>query len=191
MESLKLNTQRNRLKKTISIFLLSIFLFNSIGYYAVFKFSEYQIKKIAKRAVFAHLDDSQYEIITIKKNNLDEIEFKEDGKEIIYKDQLYDIGKKTETENEIVFYCINDKDEEALITSLKTHIDNHIALFKTKKSNSSHKKTTDSSFKIYFKNKQNLSNYRANTEYNYSELKEIIYISAHKEICTPPPESGC
>ncbi|MBN8696885.1 MAG: hypothetical protein J0L87_10155 [Bacteroidetes bacterium] len=180
------------MKKIIAIFLLFIFLFNSIGYYAVFKFSEYQIKKTAKRAVFANLDDSQYEIITINKNDLDKIEFKDDGKEIIYKDQLYDIGKKTETETEIVLYCINDKDEEALISSLKTHIDNHIAFFKTKKSSSGQKKNSDSSsLKIYLKNKQDSNVFHENTEQSYSKQKNIIYISALKEISTPPPESGC
>ena len=113
------------MKKIFSILLCSIFLFNVLGYFVVFKLMQHNVRKEMKARIKRNLRDEEMEIIVIPNNKIGtkESEFKYVKKnEFIYKGNLYDIVRKKDDGKNTIFYCINDKQEEALFAGLNEHI---------------------------------------------------------------------
>lgn len=173
------------MKKVAIIFLLFIFLFNTVGYYIVFKTIQYQIKSEVQFELKSGFDSDELETLTIDKSNITNIEWLEPGKEMRYNNQLWDIVKSTETSSSIIFYCINDAKEKSLFTKLEDHIKTHVA---TKSSNDDpSKKSIDTTVKLYFL-----------TDFSFSYIKELYnncfftpnsnYTSVFIKTNSPPPE---
>lgn len=175
------------MKKIIIIFLLSIFLFNTAGYYFVYKGSQYLLKSEMQSEIKSGINSKYLENITINKNNLHAIEWLENGKEMRYNNKLYDIVKITETSSSITFHCINDTKEESLFTNLEEHINTHVADNKPIK-NENQKKPGDNVIKLYFSNEQSI-------DFNAVSFSQLIFFpgilifnSTLIETDSPPPE---
>lgn len=174
------------LKKLTVFILLGIFLFNTAGYFITFKVLQSQIKKEVKREIKRQVPNSELTVIEISKKQLQNFIWEEEGKEFYHQGNLYDIVRSDESATSFTYYCISDKQEEALFENLDDYIDNNIAAQKSTKSSSS-KKTADSSLKLYFNTEISFSycnNFIKSTFVTTSE----IYSSVCTEISSPPPE---
>jgi hypothetical protein len=174
------------MKKIASLFLLSIFLFNTVGYYIAFKTVQLAVKKEIKSQIKSNLAIKELTMITINKTDLSTIDWKDGGKEMVYKDEMYDIVRTTETPVSITYYCINDRKEKALFANLDEHINAHISADKPLK-NSGSKKLVEHVVKLYFCNEPMLS-------FNINETGVLFFLTPIKfpsvfiEINSPPPE---
>ncbi|MES2593024.1 MAG: hypothetical protein V4608_14170 [Bacteroidota bacterium] len=175
------------MKKISVLLLLVIFLFNTVGYFIAFKAVQYQVKKEIKSEIKQGLQLSEFTVITIDKDQLKQIDWVENGKEMYYKGELYDIVKSSENITSITFHCINDKQEKKLFAHLDEHINNHIASNKPLKNGTS-KKLTDHIIKLYFSCDPYLQlNQIASTLKHYSSINPI-YLSPHVDSDFIPPE---
>lgn len=174
------------MKKTAALFLLSIFLFNTVGFFFVFKVEQSLVKSEVQLKIKSGFDPSELEAITINKNKLAAVQWLKPGKEMLYNNQLYDIVKSTETFSTITFYCINDTKEKALLSKLEDHINTHVVPTNPIKNNSQ-KKLMDTVIKLYFSNQISFSVFQHESKIHYF-ISNLIYTPALLEIPSPPPE---
>lgn len=175
------------MKKIAAFFLLGIFLFNTMGYFIVFTIVKQQVKTSVMNRIENNNSMEGLSIITIKKENLKDVDWLEDKKEMRYAGERYDIVKSEETKTTVVYYCINDKQEESLFANLYEHILNHVSGVKTKKDSAS-KKLIDNSELLYFSSFIfSVSDKIANSN-AYSSNSTRVYSAADLFIDSPPPE---
>lgn len=113
------------MKRFFAILFVSLYLYNIVGYLAVFTFLQYrvrsEVKLMLKSSVpesnLAHftfhtreLQEGRYKIKWIKSN-----EFMMDGK-------LYDVVRTLAVGDSTSFQCINDVQEERLFVDLNEHV---------------------------------------------------------------------
>ncbi len=174
------------MKKVLVIFLLFIFLFNTVGYFIAFKAVQYEIKNEVWSEIKPDIINKKLTSVTINKNNLQDIEWLESGKEMRYNNKMYDIIKITETHSSITFYCINDTKEESLFSNLEDHINTHIANKPIKSGNQ--KKATDNVIKLYFLNEQSIK-FNISSIYRHNFFPtNLIFKSSIIETDSLPPE---
>jgi hypothetical protein len=177
------------LKKTGIIALLCIFLFNTAGYYVVFLTQQMQIRSEIRSQINAGYYDKNFtSVITLNKSELRNVEFFDDGNEMEYKGSRYDIARKTESNENVTFYCINDSEETSLLAKLDNHISTHVAA-KPIKDNSS-KKLTDNVVKIYFMTDNSFHLYQADAASEFIPAGSDC-LPAEKQKSTPPPPEFC
>ena len=175
------------MKNLAAIFLLSIFLFNTAGYYFVFKAAQYEVKSTIQNEIKSgQFNSSELEVVTIPKANLNEIEWLESGKEMRFNGQLYDIVNSKKNSESITFYCINDTKEKSLFSKLEDHINTHVISNNPLKNESS-KKLLDTVVKLYFSNQISFSVFQNSSTINYF-ISNLIYTPALLETNSPPPE---
>jgi hypothetical protein len=115
------------LKKAISILILSVFLYNTIGFLAAHSFLSNYYKELGLREVEEIADADEIQILMFDKSDIQNskidfmwvhsAEFKYDG-------DMYDIVKKEENENQIILYCLNDSKETKLEKDFERELDN-------------------------------------------------------------------
>lgn len=175
-------------KKAFSFVLLAIFLFNIVGYFIAFKIVQHQVRSEVKTAIKQTLTTNQLTVIEIYKTEQNQLIWEENNKEFYYKGELYDIVKTEEKTESIIYYCINDVQEEKLFANLEEHVNNYISDNHLSKKNSSKKNLPDS-IKLYLSNV--LSPTLAITENTtIFNTHPLLYTSACLEISSPPPEIG-
>ena len=172
-------------KQITALFLLCIFLFNTMGYFVAFKVAQDQIKSDIISEINAGVSTNEETIITINRTDLASVQWLEDGKEIRYNNQRYDVVKSKEDKSTVTYYCINDKQEETLFADLDNHINTHIITNTPIKNNSS-KSLVNDVVKIFFTHQQQFNlNVSVNT-ISFFQIKED-YISASIKTNSPPP----
>jgi hypothetical protein len=172
------------MKSTVSYFLLAIFLFNTVGYFLVFKISQNQIRKEVKREIKMKLNESELHKIVFNKSELNTINWIKTDKEFIHHNELFDIVRATETETTITYYCINDKQEKQLFANLDEHVNKHISNTKSSKKNTS--KLIDNNHKILPSALIELINYY--TIINHQTAYNTMLVSTNIASLTPPPD---
>lgn len=173
------------MKKAISIVLLSIFLFNTAGYYVFFKMAQIEIKKEIKKELKLSVNSQDLTIITFTNSETEAIHWVEKDKEFIHNNQMYDIVRRSSTDNETTLYCINDKQEKKLFEHLEEQVLKQIENNKNSKSDSS-KKNADNIIKTYFFEELTLSTFQKTVPYNFISYSKT-YASVDVMISTPPP----
>ena len=104
------------MKKLSAILLVALFLFNTAGYYFVFSFNQYTIR----REIHNLIKSGHYEgsCISLRIANPEtDPEFKwVDIREFRYKGVLYDLCSEVTDGSVTIFKCFNDKEEDELIS---------------------------------------------------------------------------
>ena len=174
-----------RLKKAITIFILSLLFFSQVGYRFIYLIQQHQLKEEAEEQLLSSLHNDQLELINETANQQD-IEWEEKDKEFYLHGQLYDVAKKEIVNGKTILYCLNDKKEEQLLNDLaktiKANADNNSA-------NKDGKQTIKlqlSDFTILTTN--SLSNNLFVVQ-QYPELTVSIY-TVIKKVITPPPNNN-
>jgi len=172
-------------QKITAFFLLSIFLFNTMGYFVAFKVAQYQIKSAVFSDIREGINLEKATLITLKKAEVNSIVWLEKGKEMRYNNQLYDIVKYTENKETITYYCLSDKLEQHLFSHLNEHINTHVTLANPGKNKSS-TNIKNSVVKLFFPHcfQYNLKTSEVNIR--FSTIKED-FISAAIGTNSPPP----
>ncbi|MGQ0829844.1 MAG: hypothetical protein ACT4ON_15765 [Bacteroidota bacterium] len=173
------------MKRVISIFLICIFLFNTVGYYIAFKAVHFAVKKEIKTQIKLSLDNAELTTITINKKDLATVEWKDGGKEMIYDNEMYDIVRSTETATSVTYFCIHDKKEKLLFANLEEHIITYIAADKPVK-NPASKKLIDHAIKLYYSN-EDIFLFNIHSQFFFSFAKPNYTPALIRTDC-PPPE---
>ena len=109
------------LRKIIAIVLLFIFLFNIMGYYAVFEIMRRQVRLEMKEKMA-----SSAKIVTILEipDEISPGQFHWVHKEeFIYQGKMYDLIKKEKLPNSTLYFCIHDHAEEKLLAGFQKNLD--------------------------------------------------------------------
>jgi hypothetical protein len=157
-----------------------------MGYYIAFKAMQYEIKSDITSLINKGIDMDMTTVISIDKKEINNIIFSDNGKEMSYKGQMYDVIKSEENKTTITYYCINDKEETTLYASLDEHISTHIINTVPIKSHSQ-KDITNDVVKVFYQNKFAYSLYNSVTNFSF-HTTNIVYTSAVIAPNSPPPE---
>lgn len=174
------------MKKFAVFTLLSIFIFNTVGYYIVFKVNQFEVRKEIKSRIKLSLPLEELTAIHIEKNKIENILWVKKNKEFYYNKILYDIVKTDETNTSTTFYCISDEKEQALFTNLDEHINLYISSTDNK-NNSTSKKLKEHVVKIYFIHSFVFCFNESAILHKFAALK-MNFTSESPEINSPPPK---
>ena len=159
-----------------------------MGYYIVFKATQFAIKKEIKNIIKHGVPDKNLSLIKVSVDDAKkqaEMEWLEDH-EFRYQGQMYDVVRSYTSNDTSYFYCINDKQEEHLFSALDKHIGQHS------------KKTDANSSKALNIYKNIIRDFVINTKISirpvswyllFSNVQVNIPTWFSKDIPTPPPES--
>lgn len=104
------------LRQITSILLLIIMSLGIAGYYPVFRLFQYRIRQEVKIRIKRRVPENQlYEISPEKESDLEWIR---PGIEFRYHHNMYDVVRKEIRDGKDVYFCINDKQEQTLFSSL-------------------------------------------------------------------------
>jgi hypothetical protein len=107
------------MKKCSSILVLGFFLFNTMGYYFVYKVNQSIIQSEIRNIIRSGIHEEMYILVKVE-HPADNPDFRLlDHNEFSYCGKLYDIASETVKENVTWYYCINDKQEERLIAGFE------------------------------------------------------------------------
>lgn len=130
------------LKKISLILLIFVLAYSQVGYYFVSRHYQALHKEVIKEKILSQLKEEELKIISVSDNH-QQIYWEEEGKEFLFKGEMYDVVKTKTVDGEVMLYCINDKKERELV-------DNYNLI--TKHNSSSDKKgknTIDNSFNLF------------------------------------------
>ncbi len=105
------------MKRTLSIFLVISFLFNTAGYLLIFLVIQSSLKENAREKISSNNYNHSQTLIVFANKNLDtgiaELKFY-DEKEFSFKGKMYDIIKRENKNDSVYFYCLADTEEDEL-----------------------------------------------------------------------------
>ena len=107
------------MKKSFSILLLGIFLFNTMGYYFVFKVNQSILRFEIRGMINSGFHKEMCILVKIDRPESNPDFKKLDHNEFSYCGRLYDIVSESVKGNTTWYYCINDKQEERLIAGFE------------------------------------------------------------------------
>jgi len=174
------------LKKLLSIVILILFIYNTIGFLAIHPFISLYLKHLGLEQTKHSEENELVELIVLRK---DDILLKKtnyiriDSKEFRLNGNLYDIVKEVENDSSIYLYCINDEKENSLFSELCKKIDNNVA--NRKQRNSIHNILKKSISEPASDLSINEIGTDQLTHNNHNE-KNSSFVC--KEVITPPPQ---
>jgi hypothetical protein len=103
------------MKKVLAALILIVFMFNIMGYYFVFSYNQYLVRREMKSQIRAGYFEESLFVLNIINPSLNPDFKRIDKGEFRYKGKLYDIISEKNSGNMTTFHCINDKNEEKLL----------------------------------------------------------------------------
>lgn len=174
------------IRQLAAVFILVILLLNIIGYYPLFKWEQWNIRKEAGLRIRKSIQKNELHLITVPES-ANKTEWTNEGTELNYNGQMYDIAYFEKHADSVYFYCITDDDENVLFARLdeveKKQMD--------EKSNQGGKTTKDL-LKIflsldYLITGNNLKS-QIDGPLNQLNYLSLFYSSIFIEKTTPPPK---
>jgi Rps23 Pro-64 3,4-dihydroxylase Tpa1-like proline 4-hydroxylase len=105
------------LKKITSILILSLFIYNTIGFLALHPILSIYYKYVGLEQANKPSEEEMIELLIFNKKDIQEgkIDFRWiHSREFKYNGDMYDIVKKEETDKQLIVHCINDTKEKKL-----------------------------------------------------------------------------
>jgi hypothetical protein len=102
----------------IWLVLLSLFLFNTGGYFFYSKILQFAVRQEIRTQIRGAMDEKDLCVISVPSDNQHMIRWEEKDREFSYKGELYDVVRKEIRCNTTCYYCINDKKETRIISNL-------------------------------------------------------------------------
>jgi hypothetical protein len=135
-----------------------------------------------EKAECKHEEDAHVQFtFSLNEKNV-KVEWKEEGKEFRYKDEMYDVIKTVVHKDSVTYFCLQDKDEKTLMTNFDRLVKNNV-------DNSGSKKN------IIVKDlsKYNFNNitqfYPVINKALFITFKPIFYKSISIDTQSPPPKN--
>jgi hypothetical protein len=101
-------------KITIISFLVLVFL-SQAGYYFIYSIQQYYIREEVKEQILAGLPEHYLQAIEQTAG----IHWEEEGKELYFNGDLYDVVKTKKENGKTILYCFNDKKEGQLLKEIE------------------------------------------------------------------------
>ena len=114
--------------------MLIMMAFSQMGYYFLLNHAQQEQKEFIQELLHKTLPEDELTIIDFT-GNKEKIYWEEEGKEFFFEGKMYDLVKMKNDNGQIIFYCINDKQEEELINNNSTIIKNNSFQNKKTKNN--------------------------------------------------------
>ena len=170
------------LKKLISIVIVAIILFNTLGNLIVFEGMYYTIHKNVRTTFFNTIPDKQLILIAINNKTKLNLRFF-DKKEFIYNGKLYDIVRQKSEGNTTIYYCLNDTKEENLFSNLNKDIKKNMDSIPVKnKAQQILKKITTP---LFYENNKEFTILNLSCFFHPSKIINIY--NTYIDVLTPPP----
>lgn len=172
------------MKKIVPLFLLSLFVYNIVGYTLLFKIEQYQAKEAIEEKIKSTLPENLLTVVEVKKNKKNEFQFLDfDEKELIYKGNRYDIVKTISTKDATFYYLLNDKQEQKLVTELEKNVKDN----SENTNNSNKNEVVKKVVKDYFFETALHNIITTETKIQFSPLLFSI-ADGFNSLATPPPQ---
>lgn len=105
-----------RLKKIFSILLVFCIGLSIVGFYPVFVTLQYETRQEIKMRIKQGIPENEIHKIVFAVN--EKINWVREGKEFRLNNQMFDIVRHEQVNGQVIYYCINDKEEEQLFANL-------------------------------------------------------------------------
>lgn len=115
-------------RKWIALLLVAVFIYQAAGYFIFFTSQKYVIREEIKNRIRYSLPEDQMTKWIFKpgSDEFKKIHWYEEN-EFRYRGKMYDVVRQENSINgEIIYYCINDSQEEALFKNLDQLVENEI-----------------------------------------------------------------
>jgi hypothetical protein len=170
------------LKQYFTFFILLLFFFNLSGYYLSFVIR----RSFARDEMELKIKENLQEELLVKftfpvgEKNMD-LKWEKEGKEFLYKGNLYDVVKTISANDSTTYICLLDKDEQMLVSKF-------LVLFK--KQQEKENKTKSNQLKDYSKYKidDGIQFFPVQSIYELTSEEFSFFTSHKKDIISPPPE---
>lgn len=175
------------MRSIISIGLSVLFLYYTAGYFITFKAEQYLIKKSVKLRLKSKIPDEELTCFVFNpcSEAYRQIEWIEKH-EFRYGGQMYDIVRQNIDENGLIhYYCINDRQEEQLISQLKDYMKNHTDIPADNQQNKANGK-----FSLFdFLHNEHLNRLGFSKAICIFLLSDNTVTEGYDEVPAPPPKS--
>jgi|10_taG_2_1085330.scaffolds.fasta_scaffold06222_3 hypothetical protein len=106
------------LKKSLSILLLSLLIFNMTGIFIVFKIEQAHIRKSIKHQIKAGIPEEELHIFNLSKVEYIKLDWVRPDIEFRKNKEMFDIVHMKSLNDSVRLYCVNDKEESILFAQL-------------------------------------------------------------------------
>lgn len=175
------------MKKIISLIILSLFTYNTIGFLAVHPFLSIYYKHRGRRRAEISSEEVKQECLIFNKEDIEKgkINFSWiNSREFRYNGDMYDIIEKEETDSELIVNCINDTKEKKFEEEFVKNVSRM-------SSNNKHRSKVNSYKRVSLSEPVKLS--REDSFISFNKCLHIFsygyYKSIFLETPTPPPKS--
>ena len=175
---------RQRLVQLIQFSLITVFLYNSAGYFFVFRYVQRCLETEIDAKLKSLEEHKQLIALTFEKKELGSINWIKKGKEFSFRGMRYDICNTTETSDSYIFWCMNDEEEERLFANLNSY---HSEDWTLPSKNKPSGKGRFFFGPLYFLNKSNSSFQSPAISVVPASSTTLFYTSICIEINYPPP----
>ncbi len=101
------------MKKITAIFFLLLFCLSQTGHYLIYGLQKWHNENMVREAILSGIPDRYLEMIEYSSA----IEWEEEGKEFKLKGKFYDVVRIKKHDSKTFLYCLNDKNDEELLTN--------------------------------------------------------------------------
>jgi hypothetical protein len=176
------------LKKIVLLILVSVFLFNVIGYVLVYEFLKFSNNAAIEKQISNGISSDKQVVLSFPLSGIlsvnSSFRWVKTGKEFVFNKQCYDIVSKEIKRDTVFFHCIRDTKEEHIILSYRNTVK------KNAENNNGRRKANQLFSKLaidYYCNGVDINLfYKISKPILYSYL--CIYKSWETELTSPPPE---
>lgn len=138
--------QKYYLSKLFALILLPVFLYNTTGFYFQFRWQTNTLKQTANTRF------SDEDLVTLQNIPANQLSFIDEGKECLYKGEMYDIISVSQSDNYYTIVAYHDKHETAALEKLNKNVDDNLPVGNTSKDTQKQGiKSGIQSFKSYFR----------------------------------------
>jgi hypothetical protein len=175
------------MKRSFAILFLSIFLFNTAGYFLTYALRSLEVRSEIKCRIKQGVPKEDLVIITIEQHQKGEIIWKEEGSEFIYRGKMYDVVRQNSEGSSILYECISDSQEDQLFASLDRQVLRELHSGSSDKS--SEKKSATPSLRLFYSNQAAFSISPAECSlFLFANIFQGTFPdSVTPEHCGPPP----
>lgn len=173
------------MRRIASIFIISIFIYNSFGFIALHPLLSIYYKNLGMQQVIKPSKEELVELLVFNKEDLigHKIDFRWiHSREFKYNGEMYDVVKKEEDDKQVILYCINDKKEKNLEEEFEKVVNKN-------SSENKQRPVTYYNFNIVLSEpvQSEQIGYALVYEFEFNYSRTDSYNSPYLEIPSPPP----
>ena len=173
------------MKRFIAIILIPLFIYNSAGYYIVFKILHNSVEQEITENYKKNIKEK--DLIKITFTDTDNIRWTKTGKEFAYDGYMYDVVKSVTKDGNLTFYCIQDFEDSELYDNLSQIVSSQLLNSKDQKKKAD--KMLQLILKLLFIDISDFNIYQV-PSVNHFIIKKFSILIPDLKPKTPPPISA-